>query len=152
MKKQKLAPILSRKQKEGLVHTLEPYLKSGLSIRNACLQSGIPRSTLYKIIGEDEYLRNRVDQYRQYISVVTMNILSRKLFFIAKKQQAGVELDSDDLRFVQWLAVHSGHCREEFGKEARNKPTFDPQAELLRINQLIEDNSVGFDYDSQESL
>lgn len=150
-KKVKIAPILTKELKEQIVHRIEPYLKSGLSIHTACLQAGIPRSTLYKIMEENEYLRDRVDRSRQFFSVAVSSIVARKLHAILLRQQAGEEITGEDLEFIKWLALNSTHCREEFGKVSRKALNFDPELELQRLNSLIDEKCGVFDYDSLEN-
>lgn len=150
-KKVKIAPILTKELKERIVHRIEPYLKSGLSIHTACLQAGIPRSTLYKIMEENEYLRDRVDRSRQFFSVAVSSIVARKLHAVLLKQQAGEEIVGEDLEFIKWLALNSTHCREEFGKVSRKALNFDPELELQRLNSLIDEKCGVFDYDSLDN-
>lgn len=146
MKQIKIAPILTKELKEQIVHRVEPYLKSGLSIHTACLQAGVPRSTLYKIMEENTYLRDRVDRSRQFFSVAVSNIVARKLHAILLRQQSGEEIEGEDLEFIKWIALNSTHCREEFGKVSRMARNFDPEAEIMRLNSLIEQHAVEDEY------
>lgn len=146
MKQIKIAPILTKELKEQIVHRIEPYLKSGLSIHTACLQAGVPRSTLYKIMEENTYLRDRVDRSRQFFSVAVSNIVARKLHAILLRQQSGEEIYGEDLEFIKWLALNSTHCREEFGKASRMALNFDPEAEIMRLNDLIEQHAEDDEY------
>lgn len=150
MKKLGLATTLTKELKLQLVQKIEPYLKAGLSIRKACLLSGVPRSSLYKIMDEDEFLRDQIDQFRDYTSILVSTMLSRKLHVIWGKQQAGLDIESEDLEFIKWFALNSVHCRNEFGKSARSAPNFDPELELRRINNLIEKNCNNIEYSDVE--
>jgi hypothetical protein len=146
MKKIKIAPILTKELKEQVVHRIEPYLKSGLSINKACLQAGVPKSTLYKVMKENAYLRDRVDRSRQFLSVAISNIVARKVHTILLKQQEGEDIVGEDLDFIKWVALNSTHCREEFGKVSRMALNFDPEAEIMRLNDLIEQHAVDDEY------
>ena len=146
MKQIKMEPAFTEESKLRMVQRVEPYLKAGLSIRKACLLSGVPRSSLYKIIEEDEFLRDQIDQFRIYLNVLTITIISRHLHSIIKKQQSGIELSSEDLNFVKWYALNSNQCKEEFGWKARSTPPFDPEAEIMRLNSLIEQHAIEDEY------
>ncbi len=140
MKRMRLAPQLTNDLKESLVHRVEPYLKAGMTIKEACLLSGVPRSTLYKIMDEDHCLRDRIDIFRMYLNIVTVTSISRQLHRIVLKQQAGSELTNTDLDFLKWFAVNSKHCREEFGRQAINNPAFHPEVEIRKITRLIDES------------
>ena len=43
-------PSITEGEKDMIVRKLEPYLKSGLSIRKACQLTQIPKSTIYDLI------------------------------------------------------------------------------------------------------
>lgn len=148
MKKTKVAQVLTKELKERLVHRIEPYVKAGLPINKACLQAGVSRSTLYKIMEEDAYLRERVDKFKQFFSIATSNVISRKLHHILLKQEAGFDIVGEDLEFIKWLALHSAQCKDEFGKTSREIPNFDPEIEIRRINQLIEKKCNQLEYES----
>lgn len=148
MKKQKIAPILTKELKKQLVHRIEPYLQSGLSINKACLQAEIPRSTLYKIMEEDKSLRDRVDRSKEFFSIATSNIFAKKLHSILLKQQAGQDIVGSDLRFIKWLALNSVQCKDEFGRASRMQPTYDPEIEIKRLNKIIDENAVEVEYEA----
>jgi len=148
MKKTKVAQVLTKELKESLVHRIEPYVKAGLPINKACLQAGISRSTLYKIMEEDAYLRERVDKFKQFFSIATSSVIARKLHHILLKQEAGFDIVGEDLDFIKWLALHSAQCKDEFGKTSREIPDFDPEIEIRKINRLIDEKSNDISYGS----
>lgn len=133
---------LSYNQQESLVSRLEPYLKSGMSIRKACLASGVSRATLYRLMEESEEVRDQILRFQDFISILTSRTIVSQLFTIHTKQVSGHKLDWSDLKFLMWFATNSRHCRDEFGNISRNKPSFDPQAEIRKLVDLI-DNACG---------
>lgn len=54
MSKKMGRPPMTQKQRDLVVQKLKPFLQSGLSIRKACLEAGIPRSTLYYLMETDK--------------------------------------------------------------------------------------------------
>lgn len=140
MKRMRLAPQLTSELKENLVYRIEPYLKAGLSVRNACLMSGVSRSTLYKIMQEDDYLRKRVDQFRIYLNVATVTSISRQLYRIIQKQQLDEDLSVEELEFLKWYALNSLQCRDEFGRPVLEKSALDPEVEIRKITRLIDES------------
>lgn len=129
---------LSLTVRQSLVHKLEPYLKAGLSIRTACLESGVPRSTLYKLMDEDPAILDQINRFQNYLNVITVTALARHLFSIGKRQQQGYTLVENEVRFLQWFATHSRLCKEEFGKEPKQIPGLDAQAEIMRLTKIID--------------
>lgn len=121
-----------------MVSRLEPYLKAGLSIRNSCLESGVSRATLYRIMADDQDLRDQIDRFRNYLSILVTTSIARHLLGINAKQARGEELEGDDLRFLMWFAINSKHCREEFSREITATSGIDAHAEILRITQMID--------------
>lgn len=148
MKRTRLAQQLTNELKENLVYRVEPYLKAGLSVRNACLMSGVPRSTLYKIMEEDDYLKERIDHFRIYLNVVAVTSVSRQLYKIIQKQQAGRELTTEDIDFLKWFALNSRQCRDEFGRSAIEKHIHDPEVEISKLTRLIDKSCDQNEYDS----
>lgn len=138
MKQKRGKKPLSLIAQQALVHKIEPYLKAGLSIRTACLESGVPRSTLYKLMDEDEEIMDQIQRFQNYLNVLTVSAVARHLFGIGTKQQRGSALNEEDVKFLQWFATHSKHCKEEFGKETIKAPVLDAQAELMRMMRMID--------------
>lgn len=129
---------LSKYEQEALVYALQPYLQSGLSIRKACLASGVSRATLYKVLDERPELKDQIVRFQNYLSILTAGTITRQLVLIHQKQVEGHNLDWNDLRFLMWFATNSRHCRDEFGNTARREPSIDPQAEIRKIVTLID--------------
>jgi hypothetical protein len=129
-------------QKHSLVSKLEPLLKSGLSIRQACLESGVSRATLYRIMEEDEAVRDQIQRFQNYLSVMVTWMTIRHLLFVKSKQDQGIPLGWEDIKFVAWFATHSRSCSEEFGKIALSSgkinSAIDPYLERRKLRQMIE--------------
>lgn len=138
MKQKRGKKPLSLTAQQALVHKIEPYLKAGLSIRNACLESGVPRSTLYKLMDEDEEIMDQIRRFQNYLNILTVSAVAKHLFGIGVRQQQGSTLDVEDIKFLQWFATHSKSCKEEFGKETGKAPVVDAQAELMRMMRMID--------------
>lgn len=133
-------PQITLESKNILVQKLEPYLKSGLSLKKACSYAQVSRSTVYYLMDKDEEFLDTIRRFEQYLSVIISNALTKQLLVIVKKQNEGKELSRIDLRFLQWMALHNNQLIEEYGR--RNKESvYDPEAELHRIFSLIEENT-----------
>jgi len=135
-------------KKKTMLDKIEPYLKSGLSIRKSCLEADINRSELYVFIAEDDNFSDQIHKFQQYMSVITSNTIVREMIQIAQKQNPKVDKDGNvttpakpltqsDLDLVKWFALNSKSAKEEFG-ERKDINTFDPEAELKRLNEAIE--------------
>ncbi len=131
----------TKEQADLMVSKLEPYLRSGLSIRIACLQSGVSRATLYRMMKKSRYLRDQIRAFQTYISLITSTVIAKQLYRIYARQQAGFEIDWKDLQFVMWVATNSIHCKEEFGRDIQGVKPFDVDAELHRIKNEISELS-----------
>ncbi len=138
MKKKRGNQPITNKQKHMMVRQIEPYLKSGLSIRKACEQSGVPRSTFYDIMASDDDFADQIKRFQSYVSVVTMGLFMQELMLIYNKCKSGEKMDWQDLKFLMWFATNSRHCRDEFGQVQRNQLSVDPQAEISKLTKMID--------------
>lgn len=142
MPRQYITQKLSTHEQQALVSRLEPYLKSGLSIRAACLESGVSRSTLYRLMDQDDGVRDQITHFQNYLSVMVTWMMTRHLLFVKDKQDRGVPLEWMDLKFLTWFATHSKSCHEEFGQTARTngqvEASIDPFLERRKLRQMIE--------------
>ena len=134
-------PKLTDNQKHSLVQKLEPYLKSGLSLRKACCQSQVPRSTVYYFMKKDPEFLDQIRRFQQFISVMLTNTLFRQLFNIVEKQQRQERLIKTDLQFLQWFALNSGATKGEYGRRV-NVDLYDPEVEIQRIATIIDNITV----------
>ena len=125
-------PPTSREEKDRMILKLRPYLQSGLSLYKACLASKISKSTLYKIMQEDDEFMDDIKREENFVSTVVSNITLSQLAGIFKKKKEEKKLTGEDISFIQWYATNSKKCKEEFGPKAVIE-IVDPQAELNRM-------------------
>jgi hypothetical protein len=134
-------PAITEEDKQEMLQKLEPYLKSGLSIRKALKEAEIPSSTFFDIMSKDLKFAEQINRFRQFVSVLLNNAIVRKLQDIIKKQNAGTELTKDDTDFLKWFATNSNLTREEFG-ERKDIGLYDPEIEIQKIAGLIDELST----------
>lgn len=138
-------PPISQEQKQTMLLKLEPYLKIGLSVRKACLQSGVPRANFYKCIEEDEEFRYQIERFQQFISVLVNSAIVRELQVIVEKQNGnevkGIKpqfLNKDDIKFLWTFVLNSNLTKEEWGRR-ENVSLFDPEAEIQKVKAILEE-------------
>jgi len=137
-------PAISEETKRDMVSKLEPYLKSGLSIRTSVSEAGISRATFYRIMSEDEDFRDQITQFRNFISILVNNTIVGELIRIAEKQSGneakGIKpqpLSKHEMKFLWKFALNSNLTTEEYGR--KNKVSlFDPEAEIQKVKGIIE--------------
>ena len=134
-------PSLTEEQKDELVRKLEPYLKAGLSLRKACLQAQVPKSSVYDYLESDEQFSDRIKQIEGSVSFRVSMLLTNQLSAIERRQSEGNELTHKDISFLKWYATTSSKTKEEFSKREEILPTIDPEAEIQRIKSIIDDFS-----------
>jgi hypothetical protein len=134
-------------RKENLLQKLEPYLKSGLSVNKALHEANIFNSEFYKYMAEDRLFGEKVAKYRQYISILANQAIVTELFAIVEKQNGNEAknikpqpLSKEDVDFLWWFALNANVCREEWGRR-QTFSSFDPEIELQRVRQLIQDTT-----------
>ena len=130
-------PALTKEQLDGIVQKLEPYLKAGLSIRKACLEAQVPKSSVYEYIRMNTEFADKIEQHRQFLSILLANSMIKELHSIINKQKEGTLLTQDDKNFLKWFAVNSKVTREEFG-ERKDIGIYDAEAEIARISSIID--------------
>lgn len=133
--------------KEEMLRKLEPYLKSGLSIRKSLIEAGINNSTFYKYKSEDEGFRSKIESFQQYLSILLNSSIIKHMHELVRKQSGYVEedgtrvapktLDGKDLAFIQWFALNSNTAKEEYGERKAVTP-FDPEAELAKFKDMLD--------------
>jgi hypothetical protein len=140
-------PKTSEEQKHEMIAKLEPYLKSGLSLRKALLEAGIVPATFYRIKRSDPSFDSKIARFQQYLSILLNSSLIKHLHQLVSKQ-AGYqeadgtivsprELNGQDLAFLEWFALNSNLTKEEFGNRTAISP-FDPEAELQKMKDMID--------------
>lgn len=137
---------ITQEEKDRIVRRIEPYLKSGLSIRKACLEANIPKTTFYDLMSSDEDFRDKIDTFKNFVSVLLNNTLVRELQAIIEKQNGneakGIKpqrLDSTDIGFIKWFAATSNSTKEEWG-ERKDINLFDPEVEIQKVKKMMEEN------------
>lgn len=133
-------PALTKEEKESFVQKLEPYLKVGLSIRKACNEAGIPKSTVYDLLEKDREFSDKITTFQQHLSVLLSSISYKALIRINQKLERNDDFTNNDIHYLQWFAVHSKATKEEFGEQTELS-IIDPEKEFQRIMQAIKDNS-----------
>ncbi len=141
-------PALSSDDKNEMLRKLEPYLKSGLSLRKSIIEAGIVSTTFYKYKSQDPSFRSKIEHFQQYLSVLLNSSLIKHLHELARKQtgyrkEDGTvippqSLNSKDLAFLQWFATTSNLTKEEYGERAAVS-SFEPELELQKMKNMIND-------------
>ena len=138
-------PAITEEEKKQMVQKLEPYLKSGLSIRKAVIEAKIPRSTFYDLMAKDKEFSDQIDRFRQFLPIMLNSTIVSHLQSIVLKQNppAGKEkvpLTEEDIAFLKWFATTSTLTKEEYG-ERKDISFFDPEAEIQRVKIALEEMS-----------
>lgn len=129
-------PSFTEEDKNIMLQQLEPYLKSGLPLYKACSVAKIPRSTVYYLMDKEEWFLDKIRRFEQYISVLVNTAIFHQLLTVVELQNEGKELARSDIKFLQWMALHSNHMVEEFGRR-QSVSVYDPEQEIQRLNGLI---------------
>ena len=128
-------------EKRKLLIKLEPYLKSGLSVRKALQEAQIQNGTFYRIMEEDEGFREQIETFKNFTSVLLNSAMVTHLHSITMKQSNNENLNREDIRFLQWFALNSNLCKEEFGN--RDAVTlYDPEVEIQKMKKYLEENTT----------
>lgn len=128
-------PPVSKKQKTLIFRKLEPYLKAGMSLNKACLNSQIPKSTVYDLQSEDSEFAERIEVAQSYQAVLINDVINSELETIKTKQNSDQDLTSDDRKFIQWLATHSRATKHQYSSV--EKQINIKGYSLQRIEQLV---------------
>ena len=131
-------PPISKEDKEVMLSKLEPYLKSGLSIRKSLLEAGVPSATFYRVKDTDDEFREKIDRFRQFVSVLLNNSIVREIQAVIKKQNNDERLTGEEVSLLKWFATNSNLTKGEFG-ERKNIGLYDPEAEISRLSKLMDD-------------
>ncbi len=139
-------PKTTDEQKEAMLSKLEPYLKSGLTLRKALLEAGIPTATFYRIKKSDPSFDSKIARFQQYLSILLNSSIIKHLHQLVRKQAGYQETDGtivpprtlngNDLAFLEWFALNSNLTKEEFGNRSATI-AFDPEAELQKMKEMI---------------
>lgn len=121
---------ISQKELDLIFHKLEPYLKNGLSLNKACIQAKIPKSTVYQIYQKNVEFMEKIDACRNYHAVLATSVLTTELERISTKQKNGDKLGSDEIKFVQWIALNNNSLKEEYGRIEESNEHKKPNEEM----------------------
>ena len=115
----------TEEDKDLMLRKLEPYLKSGLSLRKALKEADIVASTFYAIKDRDENFRSKIEYFQQYLSVLLNSSLVQHVHAIVRKQTGwtdrdGTEhpaevLNKHDLEYLQWFTTTRNLAKEKYG-------------------------------------
>lgn len=125
---------------DQILSRVEPYLKSGLPLSKACYEAHVPRSTIYYLMGKEEWFLDKIHKFQQFLGVLAIMAIFKELLVIITKQNSGEVLDKSDVKFLQWFALHSILTVEEFGKRKSHYP-LDWEEIIHRTRRLAENPS-----------
>lgn len=131
-------PVNDDEVKKEMLQKIEPYLRSGLSVRKALIEAAIPSSSFYEIMRKDTKFREQIERFRQFVAVLANSALVKHLQGITKKQSQGEKLTEKEVGFLQWFALNSSLTKEEFG-ERKDVNLYDPEAELQRLKAMLDE-------------
>jgi hypothetical protein len=142
-------PAITEEQKKQILSAIEPYLKSGLSITKAIKEAtNISRATFYNLLHDDQDFADKVEQFRQFTSVIFNGVIMKQLRKIIERQnktvkdangnEVEVELNGADIEFLKWFALNSNLTRGEFGARQEVTP-YDPELEIKKLNDAIKE-------------
>src|SRR5258708_599843 len=121
-------PKISQEIKNEMLSKLEPYLKSGLSLRRSLIETGIVPATFYHIKQTDPSFESKIALFQQYLPVLYNSTIVKHLHYIVRKQTGFTEADGtivppkklnkDDLSFMFWFGMNSKLTKGEYGNRA----------------------------------
>jgi hypothetical protein len=109
-------PELTKFELESTIRKLAPFLQRGLSVKAACLQTGIPASTIYKKMQEFEWFRMEIERTQQFVPVAYSDVIFREFMRIYAKVQNQTELTQEEYNFIFWMGEHDKTLADMFGK------------------------------------
>ncbi len=130
-------PPLTPEQKNEIVQKLEPYLKSGMTLRKACYEANIPKSTVYDLKEKDIEFSDKIERFQQHISILVSNTTYLLVVKIHSKVEKGEELTKQEYGFIKWFALNSKCTKEEFGNRMEVE-VIDPEKQLREVKKIIE--------------
>lgn len=136
-------PPLEDAEKNLILHKLQPYLQTGLSINKACIEAGVPKSTVYDHMKKDTRFAEEINAYKQFVSVMYNSTVVNMLHNIIKKVNGGKDqkpekLSMQEYDFIKWFGTNSKQTKDEFG-ERKDIALVDPEAEIAKVTALIDE-------------
>lgn len=106
------------------------------------LEAGVPKATFYRLMDRDEEFRDKIDGFRQFVSVLVNSALITQLRAILQEQTAnpGQKIAKDDVAFLQWFANNSNLTKGEFG-DRKSIALTDPEAEIQKLMSSIDEKA-----------
>lgn len=148
-----LTPEEIKEKKRDILSKIEPYLKTGLSVNKALREAHIGNREFYEFMSADEHFREKINEYRQFVSVLVNNAIVKELMNITAKQAGGKKtingkevivppksLDAGDKDFLKWMALNSNSTKQEFG-ERKDINLYDPEAEIQKVHGILEEET-----------
>ena len=134
------APELTHEEKMDYLHKLEPYLKQGLSVYRSCIVAGVPKSSVFDLIKEEQWFADKIELFKSYRSKLLNNIFIseleeitenlNKVQFLKQKlndptldtlkkntilsEIRALRVNKDELSFLQWLVLNDREFRDQF--------------------------------------
>lgn len=150
------SPNKKKQRQLEVLDKLRPYLRGGLSVKKACLEADVPKSTAYDWMSKDKWFLDQINRDLQFLSVLGTNAVVAQLHDIIQKQNEMVkvggrehkqELNKEDIKFLKWFVTNSSKTREEFSPRQEIVASYDPEVEYQRITELLETapDDVGLD-------
>lgn len=127
---------------ENVLQKLEPYVKSGLSVRKSCNVCGIPESSFYHFAKKYPWFLERIELFQTYQSVLLSNIFHQKLEQLHHKFVVeGIEPTKQEWRFMQWFALNAKSCSNLFGKTTFIKISDKADANISEVLDRLEEEA-----------
>jgi hypothetical protein len=134
----KLTPEQKKEKREAMLPKIEPWLKSGLSVRKALVEANIANSEFYRMMDEDEIFREQITQFRQYVAVLANSSVVKHLQDIIKRQAQNEKLSDKEVDYLKWFVMSSSLTKEEFG-ERKDINLYDPEVELQKLKTMLDE-------------
>lgn len=145
---------VTKEDMDMMLKVLRPYLQQGLTLRKACTQAGVPKSTVFDWNAKYEYFSDKITEYQDFISVIVNNAVLNEVHAIIQKQNA-IEtlreqkkdkplellklkgLTRDEKGYLQWFVTTARATKEEYSPR-KDIELIDSEAELQRVREKID--------------
>lgn len=158
-------PPLDQSDLDSMVHKLEPFLKSGQSLKRAALNAGIPVSTAYKYYKENEWFMEQIDAFSAYTANLVGNLFFGRVVNITKNSQKiddlrkqldkgeitkevfadrllEFDITKEDWDFIKWYATNAKPVRDEYGTRSevtgKDGEPLIPESPLKEVAGLLQ--------------
>jgi hypothetical protein len=134
-------PQISDRAKDLLVRKLEPYLHSGISLRKACQEAKVNRAWVYTLIQRDDTFADQITHAKEFLGVYFNHFVFRIVSGYCYRILSGQQLESEELNFLKWFALHARATYQEFGQRINTGVIIDTEMEFRRFKQIQVRNS-----------